>query len=87
MREQREIPRVVRILVPRSGVTRVIQRCGLVEVYKRACDMAEARYLRRMKRMHEGRSPFDPKKVTAFDAKRANLPDFPNTAPDGSVIR
>eukprot|EP00966_Prymnesium_polylepis_P315881 7298330-Prymnesium_polylepis.1 len=49
--------------------------------------MAEARYSRRMKRLHSGSSPFDPAKVPAFNVAAAKLPSFPDKDEQGRSIR
>lgn len=46
--------------------------------------MAEARYMRRMKREHRADSAFDPRKVPAFDG--SNLPEYPDADAKGRVI-
>ena len=55
----------------------------VTQLNQRSRDMAEARYLRRMKREHHG-SPFDPRKVPAFNAR--SVPDYPDVDGKGCVI-
>ena len=45
--------------------------------------MAEARYLRKMKREHKGSSPFDPRKVAAFSGR--NLPVYPDVEKEATI--
>ena len=56
----------------------------VTQLNQRMRDMAEARYLRRMKREHQGASPFDPRKVPAF--KGRNLQENPDVDSKGRVI-
>lgn len=57
-----------------------------LQVTKRARDMMAARYYRRMKHAHRGPGPFDPKKIPAFNASKASLPEFPEQI-DGRNVR
>jgi hypothetical protein len=54
------------------------------QLNKRSLEMAEARYMRRMKRLHQGPSPFDPSKTPAFNAR--SLPTYPDVDSDGRTI-
>ena len=56
-----------------------------MQVTARAREMAAARYLRRMARIHRGNSEFDPKKVPAFDP--SGVPIYPEFDKDRRKLR